>query len=152
MLSGGLSENRYEPQNAVGRSDQSDRAADKSDIADSHIGADVSSHEGACSYSYIVDAGIDGHGDGGSVRGDLEDFRLEREVVTVYGQAPEDTYQDDGCRVDCGRKEQKSEDAYSCHSESDECKLVSVKVFREEIASDDSHDAEDGEDYCNQCV
>ena len=86
------------------------------------------------------------------MRGDLEDFRLEREVVTVYGQAPEDTYQDDGCLVECGRKEQKSEDAYSCHSESDECKLVSVKVFREEIASDDSHDAEDGEDYCNQCV
>lgn len=88
MLSGGLSENRYEPQNAVGGSDQSDGAAYKSDIADSHIGADVSSHEGACSYSYIIDAGIDGHCDGGSVRGDLEDFRLEREVVTVYGQAP----------------------------------------------------------------
>lgn len=152
MLSGGLSENRYEPQNAVGGSDQSDGAAYKSDIADSHIGADVSSHEGACSYSYIIDAGIDGHCDGGSVRGDLEDFRLEREVVTVYGQAPEDTYQDDGCSVDCGRKEQKSEYAYSYHSESDECKLVSVKVFRKEIASDDSHDAEDGEDYCNQCV
>ena len=86
------------------------------------------------------------------MRRDLDDFGLERKIVAVDGESPEDADDDYASRIERCRTKQEHEGADAKQSEPDECQIVPVIISGEEPASDDSHDAESGKNHGNPAV